>query len=250
MVAFSPGLEQSLRRATALAAERRHEQAMLDYLLLALTEDEDAAVVMRGCKVDLEQLRGRLQQSLADSPSRSVEKSTIELRAAAELQEVVRHAAEHVESIGQKVVTGAHVLVELLDQWPGSFLQEQGMTRFDAVVFLTHGSAAPTMPPAPSESEDATSLFRVLLLNDDYTPMEFVVHVLERFFDFDHDSAAARMMHVHSHGSMRRLSVRSCRQKGERGGGFRPRESASAALRAAGTRSPTLTSVGVGPSAF
>jgi hypothetical protein len=93
-------------------------------------------------------------------------------------------------------------------------------------------------------------LFRVLLLNDDYTPMEFVVHVLERFFDFDHDSAAARMMHVHSHGSMRRLSVRSCRQKGERGGGFRPRESASAALRAAGTRSPTLTSVGVGPSAF
>ena len=69
------------------------------------------------------------------------------------------------------------------------------------MVFLTHGSAAPTMPPAPSESEDATSLLRVLLLNDDYTPMELVVHVLEQFFDFDHENATALMMHVHSQGS-------------------------------------------------
>ena len=75
------------------------------------------------------------------------------------------------------------------------------MTRYDAVTFLTHGGAEPAMPPAPGGGEDATAAFRVLMLNDDYTPMEFVVHVLERFFDFDHDSAAARMMHVHSHGS-------------------------------------------------
>jgi len=44
------------------------------------------------------------------------------------------------------------------------------------------------------------SLYRVLLLNDDYTPMEFVVHVLERFFNKDHDSAYRIMMHVHKHG--------------------------------------------------
>src|SRR5262245_17831221 len=44
------------------------------------------------------------------------------------------------------------------------------------------------------------SLYRVLLLNDDYTPMEFVVHVLERFFNKDHEAAHRIMMHVHQHG--------------------------------------------------
>ena len=40
----------------------------------------------------------------------------------------------------------------------------------------------------------------MLLLNDDYTPMEFVVHVLERFLNKDHGSAHRIMMHVHQHG--------------------------------------------------
>jgi ATP-dependent Clp protease adaptor protein ClpS len=44
------------------------------------------------------------------------------------------------------------------------------------------------------------NLYRVLILNDDYTPMEFVVHVLERFFNKDHDTAYRIMMHVHQHG--------------------------------------------------
>lgn len=44
------------------------------------------------------------------------------------------------------------------------------------------------------------SLYRVLLLNDDYTPMEFVVHILERFFNKDRESASRIMMHVHQNG--------------------------------------------------
>nr|WP_244557020.1 ATP-dependent Clp protease adapter ClpS [Fulvimarina manganoxydans] len=44
------------------------------------------------------------------------------------------------------------------------------------------------------------SLYRVLLLNDDYTPMEFVIHVLERFFQKDRDAATRIMLHVHNHG--------------------------------------------------
>ncbi|MEO1745143.1 MAG: ATP-dependent Clp protease adapter ClpS [Pseudomonadota bacterium] len=44
------------------------------------------------------------------------------------------------------------------------------------------------------------SLYRVLLLNDDYTPMEFVVHVLERFFQKNRDQATQIMLHVHNHG--------------------------------------------------
>jgi len=44
------------------------------------------------------------------------------------------------------------------------------------------------------------NLYRVLLLNDDYTPMAFVVHVLERFFNKDRESATEIMLHVHHHG--------------------------------------------------
>ena len=44
------------------------------------------------------------------------------------------------------------------------------------------------------------NLYRVLLLNDDYTPMEFVVHVLERFFNKDREAATQIMLHVHHHG--------------------------------------------------
>ena len=44
------------------------------------------------------------------------------------------------------------------------------------------------------------NLYRVLILNDDYTPMEFVVHVLERFFQKDVEAATQIMLHVHHHG--------------------------------------------------
>ena len=44
------------------------------------------------------------------------------------------------------------------------------------------------------------NMYRVLLLNDDYTPMEFVVDVLQRFFSKDRDSATRIMLHVHHHG--------------------------------------------------
>ncbi|HUD52445.1 ATP-dependent Clp protease adapter ClpS [Parvibaculum sp.] len=44
------------------------------------------------------------------------------------------------------------------------------------------------------------SLYKVLLLNDDYTPMEFVVHVLEHFFNKGREDATRIMLHVHQHG--------------------------------------------------
>lgn len=43
-------------------------------------------------------------------------------------------------------------------------------------------------------------LYKVLLLNDDYTPMEFVVHVLERFFGITHQQAMEIMLTVHQKG--------------------------------------------------
>jgi len=44
------------------------------------------------------------------------------------------------------------------------------------------------------------SMYKVLMLNDDYTPMEFVVHILERFFNKNLQEATRIMLHVHRRG--------------------------------------------------
>ena len=50
------------------------------------------------------------------------------------------------------------------------------------------------------EKTEKPSLYRVLMLNDDYTPMEFVVLVLQRFFGHNHEAAQQIMLHVHQRG--------------------------------------------------
>jgi len=59
------------------------------------------------------------------------------------------------------------------------------------------GSAAVTQVKPKTQKP---SLYRVLLLNDDYTPMEFVIHVLERFFSKNREDATRIMLHVHHNG--------------------------------------------------
>ncbi|MBT2971545.1 MAG: ATP-dependent Clp protease adapter ClpS [gamma proteobacterium symbiont of Ctena orbiculata] len=45
------------------------------------------------------------------------------------------------------------------------------------------------------------SMYKVIILNDDYTPMEFVVLVLETFFNMDREKATRVMLHVHTRGA-------------------------------------------------
>jgi len=52
----------------------------------------------------------------------------------------------------------------------------------------------------PKPKTKKPSMYKVLMLNDDYTPMEFVVHVLERFFGKNREEATNIMMHVHRRG--------------------------------------------------
>ena len=57
------------------------------------------------------------------------------------------------------------------------------------------GIATRTRPKTKQPSQ-----YKVLMLNDDYTPMEFVVHCLKRFFTMDTDDATRVMLHVHQRG--------------------------------------------------
>ena len=63
----------------------------------------------------------------------------------------------------------------------------------------------PHLPDAPVVQEakpklQKPQLYKVILLNDDFTPMEFVVIVLERFFHKNREDATRIMLHVHQRG--------------------------------------------------
>jgi ATP-dependent Clp protease ATP-binding subunit ClpA len=144
MPTFSRSLEQSLHRALALANERHHEYATLEHLLLALIDDQDAAAVMRACNVDLDKLKRDLTAYVESELDNLVTEGTEDSKPTAGFQRVIQRAVIHVQSSGREEVTGANVLVAIFaerESHAAYFLQEQEMTRYDAVNYISHGIA-------------------------------------------------------------------------------------------------------------
>src|SRR6202522_3102431 len=144
MPTFSRSLEQSLHRALALANERHHEYATLERLLLALIEDQDAAAVMRACNVDLDKLRRSLVEYVDQELENLITDGREDAKPTAGFQRVIQRAVIHVQSSGREEVTGANVLVAIFaerESHAAYFLQEQDMTRYDAVNYISHGIA-------------------------------------------------------------------------------------------------------------
>ena len=145
MPSFSTTLEQAIHAALALANARRHEFATLEHLLLALVDEPDAARVLKACSVDTEELRTTLVDFIDDDLANLVtDIDGSEAVPTAAFQRVIQRAAIHVQSSGRTEVTGANVLVAIFAERESNaayFLQEQDMTRYDAVNFIAHGVA-------------------------------------------------------------------------------------------------------------
>ena len=144
MPSFSRNLEQSLHRALQAANERRHEYATLEHLLLSLIDDLDAAAVMRACSVDLNALRKTLRDYIDTELDNLVTDGRDDAKPTAGFQRVIQRAVIHVQSSGREEVTGANVLVAIFaerESHAAYFLQEQDMTRYDAVNYISHGIA-------------------------------------------------------------------------------------------------------------
>ncbi len=144
MPSFSRSLEQSLHRALAIANERHHEYATLEHLLLSLTDDQDAAAVLRACSVDLDVLRKSLVEYIDQELENLVTDGREDAKATAGFQRVIQRAVIHVQSSGREEVSGANVLVAIFaerESHAAYFLQEQDMTRYDAVNYISHGIA-------------------------------------------------------------------------------------------------------------
>ncbi|MBO9411044.1 MULTISPECIES: ATP-dependent Clp protease ATP-binding subunit ClpA [unclassified Ruegeria] len=162
MPSFSSTLEQAIHAALAAANERRHEFATLEHLLLALLEEPDAIRVMKACSVDLDELRSTLVEFIDEDLSNLVtDIDGSEAVPTAAFQRVIQRAAIHVQSSGRTEVTGANVLVAIFAERESNaayFLQEQDMTRYDAVNFIAHGVAK---DPAYGESRSVSGADQV-----------------------------------------------------------------------------------------
>ena len=164
MPSFSTTLEQSIHGALALANSRRHEFATLEHLLLALLDEPDASRVMLACYVELDELRKTLQDFIEEELASLVtDIEGSEAVPTAAFQRVIQRAAIHVQSSGRNEVTGANVLVAIFAERESNaayFLQEQDMTRYDAVNFIAHGVAknakySESRPVSGAEEEES-----------------------------------------------------------------------------------------------
>lgn len=211
MPTYSPNLQRTLHHARATAGERGEESATPEHLLLALIADPDAAEVMRACDVDLGKLRNAITACLPDPKGDAVVAGDQLPELSANVEALLQRAVTHVTSAARDIVTGTDVLVQIFGEPTAHFLREQGMTRYNATMYISdraRNTESPQVDGASSQAESAQSpeltgpqsMFKLLLLNDDFTPMEFVVHVLEGIFDKDHETAVQIMLHVHNHG--------------------------------------------------
>jgi len=156
---LSRNLENTLHKALTEATERTHEYATLEHLLMALTVDQDAMAVLRSCGVGIDEIKEKLRHYLDTELDYLKTDEPDEAKPTTAFQRVLQRAAIHVQSSGREEVTGANVLVALFSERESHavyFLQEQDMTRFDAVNYISHGIAkVPGVEGAVSFSKGA-----------------------------------------------------------------------------------------------
>ena len=143
MPKFSSSLESAIQAAISMANNMRHEYATLEHLLFALTEDKDAARVLRAVGANLDELRKDLEKSLRQE---QVEIAVDDQHPSATptngFHRVVQRAIIHVQSAGKDIITGANVLVAIFAERDSSavmILENNGISRYDVVSYISHG---------------------------------------------------------------------------------------------------------------
>ncbi|UAK23597.1 ATP-dependent Clp protease ATP-binding subunit ClpA [Sphingomonas nostoxanthinifaciens] len=154
MPSFARELEQTLHNALTAASTRHHEYATLEHLLLALVADEHASKVMIACGVDLGELKDAVTTYLDTELDALKSESGNDPSPTSGFQRVVQRAILHVQSSGREEVTGANVLVALFSEresYAVYFLQQQDMSRLDAVSYISHGVGKAGQPTEARE---------------------------------------------------------------------------------------------------
>jgi len=155
---FSKDLEQSIGQCYKRTRESRYEYMTVEHLLLALLDNPSAESVLRAVGADIDRLRGDLENAVEASVARLPDGDARDTQPTLGFQRVLQRAVYHVQSSGNKEVTGANVLVAIFgekDSHAVYFLGQQDVRRLDVVNYISHGIAkqGDEAPQPPSEGE-------------------------------------------------------------------------------------------------
>ncbi len=139
---LSKDLEFSINLAFREARDRRHEFMTIEHLLLALLDNPAAAEVLRACGAHLDRLKRDLQIFIRDNTPILRADDPRETQPTLGFQRVLQRAVLHVQSSGNREVTGANVLVALFGEQESQavyLLKQQEINRLDVVNYISHG---------------------------------------------------------------------------------------------------------------
>jgi ATP-dependent Clp protease ATP-binding subunit ClpA len=135
-------LQETLRRAVELAMELRHEYLLLEHLLLAMLDDPTVAEILDSCQADKDALRTKLNEFLSEGVEPLPDGADAEPEQTLSFRRVLQRAAMHTRSSGRDEINAGNLLVAMYREEESNaiyFLEEQDVTRFDVVNFVSHG---------------------------------------------------------------------------------------------------------------
>ncbi len=139
---LSKDLESSLNEAFKTAREKRHEFMTVEHLLLALTDNNSAAEILRACGANIEALTSELNVFIDENTPLLNDDEERETTPTLGFQRVLQRAVFHVQSSGKKEVTGANVLVAIYGEQESHavyLLTKNDVARLDVLNFISHG---------------------------------------------------------------------------------------------------------------
>ncbi len=159
---LSEGLEKALGKAVYYARTHRHEIVTVEHLLYALLHDKESNKAIRLCGGDIAILKVELENYLHTQIPLLDEDSKVDPEPGLGFQRVLQRAILHVQSSGNKEVSGPNVLVAVFSEresYAVYFLSQQDISRFDIVNYISHGIAKVSEGehlPGPEPEQDDT----------------------------------------------------------------------------------------------
>jgi hypothetical protein len=147
-IPMSPYLTATLTRAADYATAQTHREIGLEHLLLALTEDPEATVVLKASNVDLAQLSAEVSEYLGRSDDRLQPDSNQTTAISTDLRRILEAAAAAARQGRRREINGAIVLAAIVGDGTSAaanFLRVQGLTFEEVIRALQR--AAPVAPP-------------------------------------------------------------------------------------------------------
>jgi ATP-dependent Clp protease ATP-binding subunit ClpA len=157
---ISKELEGTLNTALKEAKSRRHEYVCLEHLLYALLQDKDASGAIINCGGDIERLRKGLEEFFQTHLETLPGGSDHQPQQTLSFHRVLQRAVIHAQSAEKKEINGGNLLIAMFrepDSYAVYLLQEQGITRFDLVNYVSHGISKIAAAEEWSQSEEEQS---------------------------------------------------------------------------------------------